>query len=603
MWVSTNKVLIGNVGGPKRPHARNPNFDCEETKLLISLWGDPQVQKTLITTHKKHPVIAKLAEKMREYGYNRSTEEINTRIKNLKCFYNRIKKDMESGTISDTNWKHYSAMDEILTRPIFGNAHRQHMLLQQQQQQHEAELQKKLQEEQEQQNLQRLPVKLEVMSDEEASKEMPTTQSNVTSSTVTSTTTSAVATQIKSDQIEIGETGLLIPKDEPMDVTENIDIPDTFQPATDDEDDENDDDDDDEDDDSEDDEEDYDIDIDSELSKQQDVLQAALNASKNKPTTSTPTSTGGIKILNYGTQNKPNLSIASVISNTSITSTPSNIIPAKSTLVTTTTTTASGTPTTGPPSKISLVPTNFLLKPQSQNQLSFKSPIHLYTKPTVSMPVTASSTTTISTQSITSGGVGSTSMNQSSTNQSMPQMKVLLVNTLSKDNVNKQKTVTTTQQMPVSSQVRATPIHIQPKPMHTVPSPNVVNGSTATGIATVNTTMNGGPNFFNKKPNDTPGRTAGFRVLLNQLVSLQTQSLSISRQRLANERLLLEVERERLQYEKQVGNSLVNLLQNFSDKMCSNKGKEKSEDDLKMDTQKSDDTENRNEEQECDEIK
>lgn len=119
MWISNNKVLIG--GGMKKPHARNPNFETEETKLLISLWGDPKIQKTLITTHKKHPVIAKLAEKMREHGYHRSPEEINTRIKNLKCFYNRIKKDMEMGVTNEPTWRHYIAMDEILTRPIFGN--------------------------------------------------------------------------------------------------------------------------------------------------------------------------------------------------------------------------------------------------------------------------------------------------------------------------------------------------------------------------------------------------------------------------------------------------------------------------------------------------
>lgn len=60
LWISNNKVLVGG-GSNKKPHARNPNFETEETKLLISLWGDPIVQKTLITTHKKHPVIQKLA--------------------------------------------------------------------------------------------------------------------------------------------------------------------------------------------------------------------------------------------------------------------------------------------------------------------------------------------------------------------------------------------------------------------------------------------------------------------------------------------------------------------------------------------------------------
>lgn len=124
-WVSHNKVLVGSGdGGNKKPHARNPNFDSEETKLLIQLWGDPQVQRTLITIHKKHPVIAKIAERMRSHGYNRSTEEINTRIKNLKCLYNRIKKDLDSGLLNEPSWKHFGAMDEILSRPVFGNSNK-----------------------------------------------------------------------------------------------------------------------------------------------------------------------------------------------------------------------------------------------------------------------------------------------------------------------------------------------------------------------------------------------------------------------------------------------------------------------------------------------
>lgn len=58
---------------------------------------------------------------MRSYGYNRSTEEINTRIKNLKCLYNRIKKDLDSGLLNEPSWKHFNSMDEILSRPVFGN--------------------------------------------------------------------------------------------------------------------------------------------------------------------------------------------------------------------------------------------------------------------------------------------------------------------------------------------------------------------------------------------------------------------------------------------------------------------------------------------------
>lgn len=118
-WVSKNRVLNPNKSKRHCPIYRNPNFDTDETKLLIQLWGDPKVQRELITTHKKHLVIAQLASKMEEYGYYRSPEEITTRIKNMKCFYNRLKKEMEINTNLDPSWRHYADMEAIMTRPIF----------------------------------------------------------------------------------------------------------------------------------------------------------------------------------------------------------------------------------------------------------------------------------------------------------------------------------------------------------------------------------------------------------------------------------------------------------------------------------------------------
>lgn len=145
IWVSNNKVLVGNG---KKTHARNPNFDTEETKLLISLWGDPNIQKTLITTHKKSPVIEKLAQSMRERGYYRTPEEINTRIKNLKCLYNRYKKDLDLGVLTEPTWKHYQAMHEILNRPIFGRSAAQERMRQHELKQKELEAQRTKEKEQ-----------------------------------------------------------------------------------------------------------------------------------------------------------------------------------------------------------------------------------------------------------------------------------------------------------------------------------------------------------------------------------------------------------------------------------------------------------------------
>lgn len=70
--------------------------------------------------HKKAPIIKLISDQMKIRGYNRTTEEINTRIKNLKCLYNRIKKEMDTGHLQGSpQWKHFTAMHNILERPLF----------------------------------------------------------------------------------------------------------------------------------------------------------------------------------------------------------------------------------------------------------------------------------------------------------------------------------------------------------------------------------------------------------------------------------------------------------------------------------------------------
>ena len=120
MWTSKSKQLNKY---PDKPQIR---FETEETTLLISLWGDLKVQRALITSRKKQPIMVKLSEQMKEYGYIRSFDEIYSRIHNLKRFYSRLKKKIKPGT--KPLWKHYAAMEEILTRNVFGNNAQQQSL-------------------------------------------------------------------------------------------------------------------------------------------------------------------------------------------------------------------------------------------------------------------------------------------------------------------------------------------------------------------------------------------------------------------------------------------------------------------------------------------
>ena len=98
---------------------RTSNFREDETQLLIHLWGNPSIQNKLYLTHRKAPVMRTIAASMQEKGYNRTPDEIKTRIRNLKCLYHRIKRTVSSGTgigTVDIDWPHYEAMDRILNK-------------------------------------------------------------------------------------------------------------------------------------------------------------------------------------------------------------------------------------------------------------------------------------------------------------------------------------------------------------------------------------------------------------------------------------------------------------------------------------------------------
>ncbi|XP_056644338.1 uncharacterized protein LOC130450153 isoform X1 [Diorhabda sublineata] len=98
---------------------RTTNFREDETKLLIQLWGSPQIQNKLYLTHRKAPVMRLLAANMQHRGFYRTPDEIKTRLRNLKCLYHRIKRSLQTGAgrgTVDPDWPHYKAMDDILSR-------------------------------------------------------------------------------------------------------------------------------------------------------------------------------------------------------------------------------------------------------------------------------------------------------------------------------------------------------------------------------------------------------------------------------------------------------------------------------------------------------
>ncbi|XP_067010922.2 uncharacterized protein [Anabrus simplex] len=95
---------------------RTANFREDETKLLIQLWGSPEIQSQLNSSHRKAPIMLQIAAAMQHHGFYRTPEEITTRIRNLKCIYHRIKKSQHMGIFGPetADWHHFPAIDAIL---------------------------------------------------------------------------------------------------------------------------------------------------------------------------------------------------------------------------------------------------------------------------------------------------------------------------------------------------------------------------------------------------------------------------------------------------------------------------------------------------------
>lgn len=393
---------------------------------------------------------------MREHGYNRTPEEINTRIKNLKCFYNRVKKDMEMGVTTASNWKHYDDMDEILSRPIFGNNARMQ----------ENSIQSESQSSQSPKDSVAHLVEPEMRIKEE----------NVTDDDGKSGIEIAASSS---------NNDLIIPKDEPLDIDDgNL--------------------------------------LDSEMDDDFDDDFAESNDESQGPPLKIARTTNEITLSNLPPLEKLQSRPVEIKLIETPNSTQNRVVLSSGTVATTQATTTSNTP-----GKISLVPTNVLLKPKPQ--LTPSTPIiTVNTQPQQQQP------SLVSNQAPTS----------SATSQAM---KVLFVNampqcvnsTTAPQPSNASQTVT----MTATPMVQKTLPKVMP-PLHPTIPPS-------TRISVIPQ-----PNPIAISQKSPAQKGTGFRHLLTQLIQLQNENLLMQRQR-------LNVEKQRLEVEKTFGNRIVDLLTNI----------------------------------------
>ena len=62
----------------------------DETKALVAIWGDADVQNQLDGVARNKPVYQKIATQLADAGFHRSWEQCKTKIKNLTQKYRKV---------------------------------------------------------------------------------------------------------------------------------------------------------------------------------------------------------------------------------------------------------------------------------------------------------------------------------------------------------------------------------------------------------------------------------------------------------------------------------------------------------------------------------
>ena len=71
----------------------------DETKTLLSIWGDETVQRRLDSAHRNRDIYQAIARDMEEQGYERTWQQCRTKIKNLVQKYRKVSYHFECGLV------------------------------------------------------------------------------------------------------------------------------------------------------------------------------------------------------------------------------------------------------------------------------------------------------------------------------------------------------------------------------------------------------------------------------------------------------------------------------------------------------------------------
>ncbi|XP_030649497.1 uncharacterized protein LOC115829483 [Chanos chanos] len=107
--------LLGHSG---LEGTKNVPWTDLETRTLISIWGEDKTQRELRGVHQNGHIFALISKKMATYGYIRTAEQCQTRLKRLKLSFRHCYENNNVEGQEQVEFKFYDQMEKILENDL-----------------------------------------------------------------------------------------------------------------------------------------------------------------------------------------------------------------------------------------------------------------------------------------------------------------------------------------------------------------------------------------------------------------------------------------------------------------------------------------------------
>lgn len=98
---------------PEGSEEINRRWGYTETKALLALWKDPDMQR-LINSSRNSEAWDQIATTLAKKGFLRAVDHCKTKIHNLKSTYRQVKKRKRRTGESAVDWEFFDDLDEVL---------------------------------------------------------------------------------------------------------------------------------------------------------------------------------------------------------------------------------------------------------------------------------------------------------------------------------------------------------------------------------------------------------------------------------------------------------------------------------------------------------